>query len=84
MAIVLKDIMALAHGPGVNRLHFFRTDDTLATLVGSDYFNTYADKMAAGDIILCALDLDGSPSTGMLVVDTITAGVVVVVAMIIA
>lgn len=45
-----------------NALHTYITNDNAAAVEGSGYFNAMAYKLKIGDIILCSLDIDGTPA----------------------
>lgn len=50
-------------GPRGQGLYGYSTDDTKATVEGSNYFGGAASLLQVGDIIMVAGDLDGTPFT---------------------
>lgn len=58
--------------------HGLVTNDTLATVLGANYFDGEYQRLAVGDIIFASVDMDGTPDFAILRVISITAGVVVV------
>lgn len=80
MALDTSDLVAFANGSKTRRLHYYATNDTLANLVAANYFDSAYKQFAVGDLILCALDLDGTPATQLLAVTAISAAGVVTVA----
>ncbi len=70
MAYSQTDLIALGYGPGKSKLWMYRTNDPLATVVGAGYFNGAAALLQVGDLILTALDVDGTPATRTLIVSS--------------
>src|SRR5690606_17761691 len=57
--------------PGnVKNVYHYSTNDTLATVAGSEYFNSEAAKLKVGDIIIVSGDIDGTPAIIAYVVAT--------------
>jgi hypothetical protein len=65
MAFVMDDIQVIS--PGMPKLFLYRTNDANAVYEANDYFST-VPGLAAGDIIIVAGDLDGTPEGCFLVV----------------
>ncbi|MEO0391674.1 MAG: hypothetical protein AAF213_00350 [Pseudomonadota bacterium] len=75
MALEATDISVLAYANGFTLWHYTTVD---ASVTATDYFNQAAHMLRAGDMIIANLDTDGSPSTSLLTVATITNGDVAV------
>ncbi len=75
MSLVLHDLSVLAYANNFTLWHY-KTIDSAVTTGG--YFNTAADMMHVGDLLIANLDTDGTPSTKFYVVTGITSGVVTV------
>ena len=66
---------------GTNRsLHAYVTNDDAAAVETGSYFDSYATRVKAGDIIMVSLDIDGTPAQRTYVVASVTAGVVTITA----
>ncbi|CAN7376314.1 hypothetical protein LJR231_002263 [Phyllobacterium sp. LjRoot231] len=66
---------------GANRsLHAYVTNDDTAAVITAGYFNSLAGRLKTGDIIMCSLDLDGTPMLRNYIVVTNTGAVVTVAA----
>lgn len=78
MAIVVEDLVCISNQAGA-RLFFMRTTDAIGTVVGAHYFDNAYTRLSAGDVIIVASSHGGTEAVDLLVVDSITAGVVVVV-----
>jgi hypothetical protein len=65
MAFVMDDIQVIS--PGIPKLFLYRTNDANAVYEAAGYFST-VPGMAAGDIIIVAGDLDGTPEGSILTV----------------
>lgn len=71
----LSHIGSVAGAAGSNRaLHAYVTNDTAAQVETSDYFLPIYARLQPGDIILVSIDLDGTRSVRVYVVDTSAAG----------
>lgn len=57
----------------------YRTNDTLATVLGNDYFNDQAERLPVGSLITVRYDEDGTPGVAILTV-TVNTGTDVTVA----
>lgn len=55
-------------GTNPNRVWSYESDDTVAVVVGSGYFNDATEELRFGDIILAACDQDGTPDMTTVVV----------------
>ncbi len=60
------------------------TDDLATAVEAANYFDTLSDSMEVGDIILAAVDVDGTPKFKVYGVSAIAAGVVTVIRSIVA
>ncbi len=75
MAFSSKDLSVLAYANGFTLWHYTTTD--LATDVDtSGYFNDATDMVRVGDMILANNDTDGTPSSGIFLINANAAGVV--------
>ena len=63
-----------------NRVWTYQTDDTVATVVASGYFNNATEELRFGDIIVAATDQDGTPDMTTVVVTSATAAATVTTA----
>lgn len=76
-AIALIGNAGLSDAP---RLWGYRTNDTSAVVLGTGYFNSYAAKLVAGDLIYAHVDADGTDAYKLYVV-TANDGTTVTVAL---
>ncbi|MBT3305598.1 MAG: hypothetical protein HN377_03860 [Alphaproteobacteria bacterium] len=75
MAFSAKDLSVLAYANGFTLWHYTTTD--LATEVDtSGYLNAATDIVRIGDMILANTDTDGTPASGIFLVNANAAGVV--------
>lgn len=75
MAYASKDLSVLAYANGFTLWHYTTVD--LATDVDTaGYFNTAADMLNVGDIIVANTDTDGTPTSGFFLVNSNASGVV--------
>ena len=70
MAYSKSDLIALGYGPGAATVWMYRTNDTLADVMAAGYFNGAAELLKVGDLIMTALDVDGTPATRTLIVSS--------------
>ncbi len=75
MAFLFKDLSVLAYANGFTLWHY-TTVDTAATVDTVGYFNTASDMVRVGDMVLVNTDTDGTPSSGIYLVNANAAGVV--------
>lgn len=75
MAFSLRTFQNLSGSGDAPKIWTYSTADTLATVMGSGYFNNVSGMVAAGDLILAVIS-DGPPVT--LSVSAISSGVVTV------
>lgn len=61
----------------MNRVHAgtvtiwaYKSNDTLASIVASGYFDSYVSELRQGDQILIAADLDGTPARDSAIVSS--------------
>ncbi len=75
MAFKASDLSVLAYANNFTLWHYTTIDNAVT---GAGYFNTAADMVRVNDLIITALDTDGSPSTVFYIVTGNTDGVVTV------
>ena len=75
MAYVSKNLSVLAYSNGFTLWHY-TTPDTATTVDTSGYFNSAADMVRVGDMILANTDTGNSYATGIFVVASNSNGVV--------
>ena len=75
MAYVSKNLSVLAYSNGFTLWHY-TTTDTATTVDTSGYFNSAADMVRVGDMILANTDTGNSYATGIFVVASNGNGVV--------
>lgn len=75
MAFKPSDLSVLAYANNFTLWHYTTTDNAVT---GAGYFNTAADMLRVNDLIITALDTDGSPSTVFYIVTGNIDGVVTV------
>lgn len=63
-----------------NRLWTYETDDTVATVVASGYFNGATEELRQGDMIFASTDTDGTPDMTTIRVTSATAAATVTTA----
>ncbi|MBL4691033.1 MAG: hypothetical protein JKY68_06165 [Rhodospirillales bacterium] len=75
MAFNAKDLSVLAYANGFTLWHYTTTD--LSTEVDtSGYLNDATDIVRVGDMVLANTDTDGTPASGIFLVNANAAGVV--------
>lgn len=52
----------------VKQIHHYATTDAKAVVEASGYFDSQADKIRKGDVIVCATALGGTPALRMVIV----------------
>lgn len=75
MAYVAKNLSVLAYANGFTLWHY-TTNDTANTVDTDGYFNSAADMIRVGDIILANTETGGTAKAGLLLVSSNAAGVV--------
>lgn len=75
MAYTAKDLSVLAYANGFTLWHY-TTTDTAVTVDTAGYFNDAADMVRVGDMILANVDTDGTPASGIFLINANAAGVV--------
>ena len=75
MAFQSKDLSVLAYANGFTLWHY-TTVDTAAVVDTVGYFNTAADMVRVGDMVMANVDTDGVPGSGIFLVNANSAGVV--------
>ena len=75
MAYVSKNLSVLAYSNGFTLWHY-TTPDVATTVDTSGYFNSAADMVRVGDMILANTDTGNSYATGIFVVASNSNGVV--------
>ena len=68
------------HSSNPNRVWVYGTDDTVATVVASGYFNNATEELRKGDVILASTDEDGTPDMTTVVVTSATGAATVTTA----
>lgn len=79
MAFQSKDLSVLAYANGFTMWHY-ATVDTAVEASGANYFDSAADMMRVGDMIVANLDTDGTPSLVQYRIATNSGGVVSIAA----
>lgn len=75
MAFNSKDLSVLAYANGFTLWHY-TTQDLAADVDTSGYFNDAADMVRVGDMVLANVDTDGTPESGIYLINANAAGVV--------
>jgi hypothetical protein len=71
MAYISRNLSVLAYANGFTLWHY-TTPDVATTIDTGGYFNSAADMVRVGDMILVNADTAGTPVAGMMVVATNT------------
>ena len=75
MAFSSKDLSVLAYANGFTLWHYTTVD--VATVVDTvGYFNDASDIVRVGDMILANVDTDGTPASGIFLINANAASVV--------
>jgi hypothetical protein len=83
MALILNSLRKMFSGPGLttgtmtNSVFMYVTNDTLATVAASGYFNNATSYLCKGDLILVSGDVDGTPATNCYMVNSATGAATV-------
>ena len=64
---------------GVQQLHIYKTNDTLAGCKGGNYWDSVTNRLKQGDFILVAHTMGGAAAGDMLMVTSATGATVVTV-----
>ena len=75
MAFQSKDLSVLAYANGFTLWHYTSVD-TAATIDTAGYFNAATDMVRIGDMVMANTDTDGTPGSGIYLVNANAAGVV--------
>ncbi len=75
MAFQSKNLSVLAYANGFTLWHY-ATQDPAADVDTAGYFNDAAEMVRVGDMVLANVDTDGTPASGILLVNANAAGVV--------
>jgi hypothetical protein len=75
MAFESKNLSVLAYSNGFTLWHY-ATPDLAADVDTSGYFNTAADMLRTGDMVMANVDTGGTPSAGIFLVASSTGSVV--------
>ncbi len=75
MAFQSKDLSVLAYANGFTLWHYATTDPG-ADVDTAGYFNSAADMVRVGDMMLANVDTDGTPASGIYLVNANTGGTV--------
>lgn len=73
MAFQPKDLSVLAYANGFTLWHYV-TADAAAAVDTTGYFDAAAHMVRAGDMVLANVDTDGSPASGIYLVNANTGG----------
>ncbi len=75
MAFNSKDLSVLAYANGFTLWHY-TTQDLATDVDTSGYFDAAADMVRVGDMVLANVDTDGTPASGIYLINANAAGVV--------
>ncbi len=75
MAFSSKDLSVLAYANGFTLWHY-TTVDLAADVDTSGYFDDAAEMVRVGDMVLANVDTDGTPASGIYLINANAAGVV--------
>ena len=75
MAFQSKDLSVLAYANGFTLWHY-ATTDLGADVDSASYFDDASDMVRIGDMLLANVDTDGTPASGIYLVNANTGGVV--------
>ena len=75
MAFQSKDLSVLAYANGFTLWHYTSVD-TAATIDTAGYFNAATDMVRVGDMVVANTDTDGTPASGIYLVNANASGVV--------
>ncbi len=75
MAYSSENLSVLAYANGFTLWHY-TTTDSAATADTSGYFNSAAEMLRVGDMILANVDTTGTPGAGIFLVNANSGGVV--------
>ena len=75
MAFQSKDLSVLAYANGFTLWHY-TTPDAAIDVDTQGYFNSAADMVRVGDMVLANVDSDGAPASGIFLISTNSTGVV--------
>lgn len=72
---------SISTGAGsVKSIWHYATNDTDTQVEGAGYFNSAYTNFAQGDLIMCSLDVDGTPEVKHYIVTSATGATTVVIA----
>jgi len=75
MAFKSKDLSVLAYANGFTLWHYTSVD-LAADIDTAGYFNDASDMVRVGDMVMANADTDGTPASGIYLVNANTGGVV--------
>lgn len=75
MAFQSKDLSVLAYANGFTLWHY-ATTDIAADVDTAGYFDTAAEMVRVGDMVLANVDTDGTPASGIYLVNANAGGTV--------
>jgi len=75
MAFESKNLSVLAYSNGFTLWHY-ATVDTAADVDTNGYFNSAADMLRSGDMVMANVDTDGTPGAGIFLVASSTGSTV--------
>ncbi len=67
MAYTASDLSVLAYANNFTLWHYTTVDPTL-TIEGAGYFDSAADMVRVGDLVIINIDTDGTPATKFYIV----------------
>ncbi len=75
MAFQSKDLSVLAYANGFTLWHY-TSADLAADIDTAGYFNDASDMVRVGDMVMANADTDGTPSSGIFLVNANASGIV--------
>ena len=75
MAFQSKDLSVLAYANGFTLWHYTSTD-LAADIDTAGYFNDASDMVRVGDMVMANADTDGTPNSGIFLVNANASGIV--------
>lgn len=77
MTFATRNLSVLSYANGFTLWHYTSTDNNTA-VTGAGYFNSAADMLRKGDLIVANVDTGGSQANKMYFVSNVAAGVVTI------
>lgn len=79
MALTASALIRISNA-GANAIFQYSSNDTVAVIVASGYFNSVTEQLKQGDVILISGDLDGIPDAAIAIVSSATGAATVTTA----